>query len=170
MRFLSRIPLRVSCAQLAVVTRQLMLRVITGSMGTAVSRIIRPASGPVQAAGPGQRETATCTRTYRECRIHEMRTRGMPVPRAPGREGRHPRGASAPASSDPSGSAAMRPAAAAPDDPEEVQPLPEPSTPSRRASRAWDRPVNAPSPPPGARPPARNAAVGADEERNPFEE
>ena len=105
-----------------------------------------------------------------ECRVHEMRTRGMPVPRAPGREGRHPRGASAPASSDPSGSAAMRPGAAAPDAPGEMDPLSEPSAPSRRASRAWDRPVSAPSPPPGARPPARNAAVGADEGRNPFED
>ena len=106
-----------------------------------------------------------------ECRVHEMRTRGPP------REGRPPSGASAPAHSDSSGSAAMRPGAAAPDDPEEVAPLPEPAAPSRRASRAWDRPVSAPPPPPGARPPAgRNAAVGADglpdyeQERHPFED
>ena len=64
----------------------------------------------------------------------------------------------------------MRPGAAAPDDPEEVVPLPEPAAPSRRASRAWDRLVSAPPPPPGARPPARNAAVGSDEERPPFED
>ena len=72
----------------------------------------------------------------------------------------------------------MRPGAAAPDDPEEVAPLAEPAAPSRRASRAWDRPVSAPPPPPGARPPARNAAVGVDrdllrdydQERHPFED
>ena len=80
-----------------------------------------------------------------ECRVHEMRTRGVG-----GREGRQPRGAAAPASSDPSGSSAMRPAAASPDDPEEVDPLPEAVPPSRRASRSWDRPVSAPPPPPGA--------------------
>ena len=66
----------------------------------------------------------------------------------------------------------MRPGAAAPDDPEEVAPLPELAAPSRRASRAWDRPVRAPPPPPGARPPARHAAVGSDEfeNGNPFED
>ena len=101
-----------------------------------------------------------------ECRVHEMRTHGA------GREGRQPRGAAAPASSDPSGSSAMRPAAASPDDPEEVDPLPEAVPRSRRASRAWDRPVSAPPPPPGARPPARHAAVGSDEfeNGNPFED
>ena len=40
-----------------------------------------------------------------------------------GREGRQPRGASALAISDLSGSAAMRPGATAPDDPEEADPL-----------------------------------------------
>ena len=63
----------------------------------------------------------------------------------------------------------MRLGAAAPDDPEEVDPLLEPAAPSRRASRSWDRPVSAPPAPPGARPPSRNAAVETDED-NPFED